>query len=287
LVFDIPKDIDFTFRSNIDKAVFDKLPLTNITGLITAKNGNLILNGLNMNTLDGELKLSGSYENTPQNQPLVDFGFEIVKFDIPIAFQSLSGFQKMAPIAGQSQGKISANMKMKGQLTPSFKIIPTSVDGSGVFNTVNLRIVDSPVFKQLKGILLPEKLRNVDIDDFKANFIIENGNIDLKPFKTKVAGQETTVLGTLSAENIINMRLDFKVNREDFGADIQNILSVIPGNKSITIVPAGVNISGPVNKPEAKIDLSETRKTITNAAKDGLKDSVNQLGKELKKLFGK
>ena len=287
LVFDIPKDIDFTLRSNIDKAVFDKLPLSNITGLISAKNGKLILNGLNMNTLDGELKLSGSYENTPQNQPFVDFGFEVVRFDIPVAFQSLSGFQKMAPIAGQSQGKISANMKMKGQLTPSFKIIPASVDGSGIFNTVNLRIVDSPVFKELKGILLPEKLRNVDIEDFKANFIIENGNIDLKPFKTKVAGQETTVLGTLSASNIVNMRLDFKINRDAFGTDIQNVLSVIPGNKSITVVPAGVNISGPVNNPEVKIDLSETRKTITNAAKDGLQESVKKMGNELKKLFGK
>lgn len=287
LVFDIPKNIGFTFRSNIDKAVFDKLPLSEITGLITAKNGKLILNGLNMNTLGGGLKLNGSYENTAQNQPLVDFGFEIIKFDIPVAFQTLTGFQKMAPIAGQSQGKISTNLKMKGQLTPTFKIIPSSVDGTGFFNTENLRIINSTVFKQLKGILLPEKLQNVDIDDFTANFTIVNGNIDLKPFKTKVAGQETTVLGTLSAENLINLRLDFKVNRDAFGPDIQNVLSVIPGNKSITVVPAGVNITGPVNKPEVKVDLSETRKTITNAAKEGLQDSAKKLGKELQKLFGK
>jgi uncharacterized protein involved in outer membrane biogenesis len=287
LVFDIPRNIDFTFRSNIDKAVFDKLPLSEITGLITAKNGKLILNGLNMNTLGGGLKLNGSYENTAQNQPLVDFGFEIIKFDIPVAFQSLTGFQKMVPIAGQSQGKISTNLKMKGQLTPYFKIIPASVDGSGIFNTENLRIINSAVFNQLKGILLPEKLQNVEIEDFKANFTIDNGNIDLKPFKTNVAGQETTVLGTLSAENILNMRLDFKVNRDAFGTDIQNVLSVIPGNKNITVVPAGVNISGPVNKPEVKVDLSETRKTITNAAKEGLQDSAKKLGKELQKLFGK
>jgi uncharacterized protein involved in outer membrane biogenesis len=287
LVFDIPKNIDFTFRSNIDKAVFDKLPLSEITGLITAKNGKLILNGLNMNTLGGGMKLNGSYENTAQNQPLVDFGFEIIKFDIPIAFQSLTGFQKMVPIAGQSQGKISTNLKMKGQLTPYFRIIPASVDGSGIFNTENLRIINSAVFNQLKGILLPEKLQNVEIEDFKANFTIDNGNIDLKPFKTNVAGQETTVLGTLSAENILNMRLDFKVNRDAFGTDIQNVLSVIPGNKNITVVPAGVNISGPVNKPEVKVDLSETRKTITNAAKEGLQDSAKKLGKELQKLFGK
>jgi hypothetical protein len=261
--------------------------LSEITGLITAKNGKLILNGLNMNTLGGGLKLNGSYENTAQNQPLVDFGFEIIKFDIPVAFQTLTGFQKMAPIAGQSQGKISTNLKMKGQLTPTFKIIPSSVDGTGFFNTENLRIINSTVFKQLKGILLPEKLQNVDIDDFTANFTIVNGNIDLKPFKTKVAGQETTVLGTLSAENLINLRLDFKVNRDAFGPDIQNVLSVIPGNKSITVVPAGVNITGPVNKPEVKVDLSETRKTITNAAKEGLQDSAKKLGKELQKLFGK
>jgi hypothetical protein len=62
---------------------------------------------------------------------------------------------------------------------------------------------------------------------------------------------------------------------------------MIPGNKTITVVPAGVNITGPVNKPEVKVDLSETRKTITNAAKEGLQDSAKKLGKELQKLFGK
>jgi hypothetical protein len=53
------------------------------------------------------------------------------------------------------------------------------------------------------------------------------------------------------------------------------------------MVPAGVNITGPVNKPDVKVDLSEARKTITNAAKDGLQDSAKKLGKELQKLFGK
>ncbi len=287
LVFDIPKNIDFTFRSNIDKVIFDKLPLSEITGLITAKNGKLILKGLNMNTLGGGLKLNGSYENTAQNQPLVDLGVEIIKFDIPVAFQSLTGFQKMAPIAGQSQGKISTNLIMKGQLTPTFKIIPSSVDGTGFFNTENLQIINSDVFRQLKGILLPDKLQNVEIEDFTANFTMVNGNIDMKPFKTKVAGQETTVLGTLSAENMLNLSLDFKLNRDAFGPDIQNVLSVIPGNKNITVVPARVNITGPVNKPEVKVDLSETRKTITNAAREGLQDSAKKLGKELQKLFGK
>ena len=287
VAFDVPKNIDFTFRSNINKALFDNVKISNISGLITAKSGKLILNGLNMNMLDGDLKLSGSYENTTQNQPFVDFGIEVIKFDIPVAFQSLTGFQKMMPIAGQSQGKLSTTLNMKGQLTPMFKFIPSSIDGTGFFTTENLRIIESPIFKELKGILLPEKLKNVDIDDFKANFIIENGNIDLKPFNTKIAGQETTVIGTLSAENMLNMRMDFKVNRNAIGNDIQNILSVIPGNEKITILPAGVTISGPVGKPEVKVDLSETKKTVTSAAKEGINDSLKKLGKGLQQLFEK
>ncbi len=287
LAFDIPKNIDFIFRSDIDKAIFDKLPISNIKGLITAKGGKLIMNGLNMNMLDGELKLTGSYENTPQNQPFVDFGLDAVRFNIPDAFQSLSGFRKMVPIAGQSEGKLSTTLKMKGQLTPMFKFIPSSINGTGVFSTENLRIIESPLFKELKGILLPEKLKNVDIDDFKANFIIENGNIDLKPFNTKIAGQETSIVGTLSAENLLNMRMDFKVNRNAVGSDIQNILSVIPGNEKITVLPAGVAISGPVGKPEVKVDLSETKKTVASAAKEGINDSLKKLGKGLQQLFEK
>jgi uncharacterized protein involved in outer membrane biogenesis len=287
LAFDIPKNIDFTFRSKIDRALFDKLPISNIGGLITAKNGKLILNGLNMNMLDGGMQMTGSYENTPQNQPFVDFGLDISKFDIPFAFQSLTGFQKMVPIAGQSEGKLSTTLKMKGQLTPFFKFIPSSINGSGNFSTEELRIIESEIFKELKGILLPEKLKNVEVEDFTANFKIENGNIDLKPFNTKIAGQETTILGTLSAENLLNMRMDFKVNRDAFGNDIQNILSVIPGNEKISVLPAGVTISGPVGKPEVKVDLSETRKTVTNAAKEGINDSLKKLGKGLQKLFEK
>jgi hypothetical protein len=287
LAFDIPKNIDFTFHSNINKAIFDKLPISKIKGLITAKGGKLILNGLNMNMLDGELTLTGSYENTVQNQPFVDFGLDIAKFDIPDAFKSLSGFQKMLPIAGQSEGKLSTTLKIKGQLTPLFKFIPSSIDGTGFFSTENLRIIESPIFKELKGILLPEKLKNVDIDDFKANFIIENGNIDLKPFNTKIAGQETKIVGTLSAENLLNMRMDFKVNRNAVGSDIQNILSVIPGNEKITVLPAGVAISGPVGKPEVKVDLSETKKTVASAAKEGINDSLKKLGKGLQQLFEK
>lgn len=287
LAFDIPENIDITFRSHMKNGIFDRLSISDINGLIIAKDKKLLLNGLNMKMLDGELKINGSYENTPQNHPLVDFGFDVISFDIPTAYRSLSGVQHILPIAARSQGKLNTSFKMTGQLNSNHKFIASSIDGTGLFSTTNLQIVDSPIFNQLKGILKLEKLKNVSVDDFRANFVVEDGNIQLRPFKTKVVGQETTVLGTLSAQNLLNLRLDFKVNRDAFGSDIQNILSILPGNEKIKMVPVGVLIVGPVGNPEVKMDLSETRKTITNATKNELQNSLNKLGKGLRKLFEK
>jgi len=285
LAFNIPENLDITFRSHIKKAVFDQLPISNIKGLITARNGKLFLNGLNMQLLDGELYVNGSYKNTVQNRPFVDFGFNAVNIDIPLAYKSLSGIRSMIPVAGNSRGRFSSEIKMRGQLTPDHKFIPASINGSGQFSTKNLQIIESPIFNQLRSILKPEKLVNVKIDDFKANFNMDNGNIQLKPFKTKVAGQETSIKGALSVENLLNMRLDFIVKRDAFGSDIQNILSLIPGNQNIKELPAGVIITGPVGNPETKMDLSETRKTITNATKDDIQKTINDIGSGLRKLF--
>ncbi len=285
LTIDIPENIDLTFTSKINKAVFDRVPVTQIDGLITMKDGKLNMNGLNMNLLEGVLSLTGSYQNTTQNQPLFDFGFNASNIDIPTASGTLTSMQNLFPVAGHSQGKLNTKFNLKGQLSSDHKIIGRSVNGYGNFSTVNLEINNSPVFNELKGILKPEKLQHVKVDDFQGNFTIENGNIDLKPFKTRVADQETTVKGTISAENLLDMRLDFIVNRDAFGTDIQNILSILPGNEKIKILPAGVLIKGPANEPEVKMDLTETRKTVADATKGELQNSLDKLGQGLKKLF--
>lgn len=289
LVFDVPANVDFTFQSDIQRVIFERMPITEVKGLITARKGKLVLDGLNMRMLDGGLKLSGSYENTAENKPLFDFSFDLSDIDIPKAYQTLLSVQRMIPIAGNSQGKFNISLNVNGQLTPGFGLLASSVDGSGLFNTVNLQVIESPLFKQLKGLLKSEKLNNVKIDDFRAFVEVEKGAIKLKPFSTKVAGQETTISGNLNLENLIDMRLDFNVQRDAFGDDIQKILGVLPGQERIQLIPASVLLKGPVGKPEVKIDLEEARKMITNevkkSAQENLQENINKISEGLKKLI--
>jgi hypothetical protein len=200
-------------------------------------------------------------------------------------YKTLSGVRSIMPAASNSTGKLSSNLTFKGRLSPQLKLIPATANGVGSLSTKSLEINNSPIFNQLGGILKKEKLKNVKVDDFKANFTLSDGNLLLTPFTTRVIGQETKIAGSLNAESLLDMRFDFNVERELFGPDIQKILAVIPGNQKITLLPAGVLIKGPVGEPKVNMDLSATQKAVTEATKDDLKKSLDKLGEGLKKLF--
>jgi hypothetical protein len=184
--FTVPADLKLNFNTSIAKVLYTKINITNIEGQAAVSDGKLNLQGLTMKMLDGELKLNGSYTGNTQNQPDVDLGFAIVGFDLPSAFNMLSFFQEKIPVAKHGQGKFSTSFTMKGKLTPDLKIDYPSLNGSGLFNTLNFQLIDSKVFEQLSGIIKNENLKNVKFDNFTSQFTIENGNIALKPFQTKM-----------------------------------------------------------------------------------------------------
>ncbi|MBN1819112.1 MAG: hypothetical protein JXR31_13740 [Prolixibacteraceae bacterium] len=283
--FDIPSNLDIEFTSQITDAAFGRFPLKNVNGLITAKNGKLSLDGLNINLFGGELTLNGSYSNNPEKNPDFDFGFAVNEIDLPVASRTILSLQKLLPANSKSQGKVSTKFSTKGKLGSDLSIIPSSVNGSGTFNTKNFQIVDSPTFEQLKNILKQEKLRNITVDNFTAQFSVTDGNILLKPFQTEIAGQQANISGKLNVDDIIDMKMDFVIERSAFGPDIQDLLKALPGQDKITAVPVTVLISGPVNKPDVKMDYSETQKYIADIVKESASDGLKKIGDALKKLI--
>ena len=287
--FQVPQNLDLVFQSAIQKAVYDKMPVNNINGQVKVKDQRMELTNLSMDMLQGKLAVNGSYTSNKENKPAFDFKIDMQSIDIPTAYQSLSTFRHYLPIASKSQGKFSTQFGLSGVMNEKMNLVPTSLNGNGLFNGQNLMIVDSPLFDQIRGIIKKEKLKNVKIDDFTAKFQFENGQLKMNPFKTTIADQQATIYGTLSASREINLNLDFLVNREDLGADINKGLDILPGSQNIKMIDATVILKGPITKPVVSLDLSKARAEIEQQVKkasvDEIKGSVKKLGNELKKLF--
>lgn len=289
VAFQVPDKLDLSFQSAIQKAVYDKMPINNINGLVNVKNRKMELSNLSMEMLQGKVAINGSYTSNTENKPLFDFKLNMENLDLPSAYQSIGTFQRYAPIAGKSQGKFSTQFGLTGAMDGKMNIVPTSLNGSGIFNTSGLMIIESPIFDQIRGIIKKEKLKSVKINDFTAKFQFENGQLTLNPFKTTIADQQTTIAGSLSASREINLTMDFVVNRDDLGSDINKGLGLLPGSENIKMIDASVILKGALSKPEVSLDLSKARAQIEQEVKkasvEQIKGSVKKIGDELKKLF--
>jgi hypothetical protein len=287
--FNVPEQISLSIQTDVKRALYDKLNISNIAGQVSINEGKLDLRGVNMNLLDGEMRIAGSYANTPQNKPLVDMVIELVRFDIPTAFQSLNLVRTYLPIAQQSKGRFSTTLNLKGQLDENMELIMPSLNGTGLFNSFNVQVMNSPVFNKIKTVLNEEKLRDLRIDDFAANFIIENGNLVLRPFETKVAGQQAVFAGRLNVDNLIDMQIGFLINRDALSKNIENTIGFLPGQQNIQIIPVGIAIKGPVKDPSVNVDLSDAKalvkQEVKNATKEELQKTINRLGDGLRKLL--
>lgn len=287
--FEVPDKLDLSFQSNIQKAVYDKIPLNNMNGTIKVKDRRMELNNLSMDMLQGRVAMTGLYASTVKNKPTFDFKVNMQSLDLPTAYQSLETFRRYVPLAAHSQGKFSTQFGLSGAMNEKMDIVPTSLNGEGLINTLNLMIIESPIFNQIRGVIKKDKLKNVNIKDFTARFKFENGALTLNPFQTTIADQEATIGGSLSADRQINMVMDFKVNREDLGSDINKGLGMLPGSDNIKMVDASVILKGALAKPEVSLDLSKARaqieQEVKNATKEQVKETTKKIGDELKKLF--
>ncbi len=289
VAFRVSEKLNLSFQSAIQRAIYDNVPISNLNGLVKVKEQKMELSNLTMEIMQGRLTMNGSYTSNKENKPLFDLKMNLEDVDLPSAFQSFGTVQRYMPIAGKSQGKISSQFSLSGAMNEKMSLIPVSLNGMGNLSTQNIMIVDSPVFDQIRGIIKKEKLKNVKIDDFTAKFQFENGRLTLNPFKTKVADQQATIYGNLSAVREINLNMDFIVNREDLGADINKGIDILPGSQNIKMVEASVILKGSLSNPDVSLDLSKARNQIEQEVKkasiEDIKGSVKKIGDELMKLF--
>ena len=69
-----------------------------------------------MNTLGGEIGLTGFYETTNPAKPNFDVGLKLTKVNIPSAFEAFTTVQALAPVAKYASGVMNTELHLNGAL---------------------------------------------------------------------------------------------------------------------------------------------------------------------------
>ena len=289
IVFDVPANLNLHITSDINKMYVGGIEVINTNGIVNVKNQKLELSKLDMGLLGGNASLTGDYKNNKENRPSFNMHMDLKSMQLSSLYKASSVIRHYIPIAAKCQGEISSDIKMTGQFDPQFEMITSSLNGNGTLSTKELKILDSSTFSDLKSVINEDKLKNIQISDFKTQFDITNGNINVVPFKTNLANQEVTVSGKISVDQQLDLILGFKVNRDDLSNQIKQVLNILPGSKNISQFDIPVLVKGTVKNPKVSLSLSNARKQISNELKksmgDDLEKSVKDIGKALKDFF--
>lgn len=259
----LPTNIDFTFNTDIDKLLYDKLELTNINGKVALKNGIADLSNLSTDICDGKLVLNGKFQTPENKNSKVDMTLAFNNVDINKLTGSFSVVDSMLPIAHSAYGKVTIGLDITSELDASLSPVLKTVNGKGNFASNSIQLKDSEFQQNLARLLANEKYKEIDLKDAKVNFTIEDGNVVVTPFNINIFGKKSTFSGKQGLDQTMDYALSMPVARTEIASLISKAGISAKSWSEGGDLPVGVKITGVLTKPQVKLDLSEATATVT------------------------
>jgi len=227
----IPMNVGFTFDSDIKLVKFGTMDIANLDGEIKIQNGILTLNETGFNTLDSKFIVSGDYNTLDNKHPFFDLAVNIDKLDFTKTYQTFVDPKGTCP----AQGNFSTKYNMKGELTPDFSPIYSTLSGSGKIVIDNVSLKGMKLMNHLKNVSKKEEFNDPQLEDVTIDTEIKKGKLIIHPFTFKVSKFLTEVEGI---QGIEDETIEYFIK-----------LSVLPFSQ----IKIPVSISGTADKPIIKM----------------------------------
>lgn len=287
-VIEIPKNIDFFLSTQIKELLYDNIEIKNVEGGLQLKDGIASMKNLNMQMLEGKLKMNGNYSTQDIEKPAFDLDLEAQNFDVKQCFDAFNTIQKIAPIAKHAEGNISSKMNINGLLLANMDPDLERLNSTGRLQSDNLTISNADLFKQIGGLLKIDKFNQFSLAKIDLSFKMENGDLIVKPFETKFGKSTMTIGGSQKLDQSIDYGIDFTIPSSELGSqanDVANQLLGEAGKFGVELqAPENIKfkalVGGTLTEPKVSLDL---KNQAANIAEDLKKQAEEKLKQEVDK----
>jgi hypothetical protein len=293
-VVPIPENLDVVLNASIGEITYDKLILKNIAGKITLKEAVAKLEKLTADGLGGKMGLSGSYSTQDLEKPSYDFAYDFDNIEIDQAFETFNTVKKIAPIAEHAKGKVSSDLKVSGILDQKMEPIYETMQGRGSLQSDEVVLKGGPFLEKLANTLKAPDLKEQNVQDLDATFVIENGKVVTDPFDVKIDAMTANVSGWVSFEEKIDYLMKMKIPRSSLGGDFNKMAEGLLGQANAFLggsmslgeyINMNVSIEGNLYDPSIKpafAGMENGKGSVTDQAKEAVKEKVEEEIEDLK-----
>jgi hypothetical protein len=283
-VIPVPPKIDFGLDVAVAQLTYDKLKMSNAHGRLRVKDQRVTLEDFRVNTLGGEIGLTGFYETTNLAKPTFNVGLKMSRVDIPAAFQAFTTVQMLAPVARYAVGNMSTDLRVSGALGKDMMPLFPALSGGGTVQTSNLDLRDFPPLEKVVDLTKLKFLDNPGLDALRAAFQIKDGRLFVQPFNVKLGGTTMSVSGSNGFDQSLRYDLGLRVPRSLMGGGANQAIGGLlskAGAAGIDLnaapeIPLGIQIGGTVTSPSIAVDVGSLASSVTKSAEKAVTQAVTQ-----------
>jgi hypothetical protein len=279
-IIPVPPRIDFGLDATVAELSYDKMKMTNARGHLRVKDQRVTLENFRMNTLGGEIGVTGFYETTNLAKPAFDVGLRMTKVDIPAAFEAFTTVRLLAPVAKYARGNFSTDLKLNGALGKDMMPLFDALSGRGSLQTSQLVLEDFPALEKVVDVTKLQFLDNPTLKALRTAFQIRDGRLHVDPFAVNLGPTTMNVTGSNGLDQSLQYALRLRVPRSELGEAANQAVAGLVSRaggagidlKAASEIELGVQLAGTVTNPSVKVDAG----SIVASAKEGVEQAVRE-----------
>ena len=277
-VVEIPKNINLSINSEIVNAIYDKMELKNIKGLLTVGNGAVKMQNVAFNSLGGNFITNGTYNSLDLAHPTFDFALNLENVEIAQAYQHLNIVKYLMPVAQYLIGGINSKFKIDGELGQDMMPKINTLSGDGLMKILNGEVTENnPLVQKLVEATKLTKLKDTKLNNLLMQFEIKDGTFGVKPFDIKFDDYKITASGRHGLTGSMDYALILDVPAGKTGEAFSNIFQKWTGKslQGSDRVKFDLALGGNLKSPIFGFKGSSTANSIKDAVVSEVKAQID------------
>ncbi|MGQ9864472.1 MAG: AsmA family protein, partial [Bacteroidia bacterium] len=221
-VYVLPKNIDFTFSSQIARLIYDKMNFQNVRGKLRLKDQKLTLENLSLQGFGGNIAVAGSYKAPSTHDASWDMTFQMREVNIAQLAQNFYTLRRLAPIATLARGSANLDIKMASRLKPDMMPDLPTLNGEGLAQILQAVIEGAPSLQALANAAKNERFSRLTLQNTLLRFKIRNGGLELEPTNALLGSEKITLQG----KTLFDGSLDFSMGWDAPAAAAAQLISL-------------------------------------------------------------
>jgi len=278
--------IDANLKINVEKLEFRKFEASAVYGAVKLKDKKMILDPINLSTMNGTINTSGYIDATDSTKVLITCFSDVNKINITKMFESFENFNQTAITSKNIKGLTTAKIQFASVFSPELKMDYDKLYAAADITIENGELNNVESMKSLSRFIELNELENIKFATLKNQIEIKNQVISIPKMEVKSSALNVNISGTHTFKNEINYKIKLSLNEllskkakkakkenEEFGEIADDGL----GRTNIFL-----SMTGTVDNPIIKYD---SKSAIQNVKQD-LKVEKQNLKTILKEEFG-